>query len=333
MIIIQMMGGLGNQLQQYAFYMKLNKCGIDAKIDTSWYSSDIQENMAAPRTLEIKRLKGVSFEEADAKEVSKLLGSVGAAGLGSEKRIGKIIEKARRKFLPWTIHVFEENSRIFVPEIYDGVLIERNIRDLYTKAHFACEYYYADILEELREEISFPIEEAIDYQGIVDLSEEMMSTNSVSVHIRRGDYLDDLNMKYYGGICTEEYYEAAVKYIIEKTGADRFYIFSDDIAYAEDFACHLIGIDVNGLDLKARVVDINHGVDNMFDIYLMSRCKHNITANSTFSFWGARFNGNEKKIMIRPTKHINQQPFDAEDMKIWWKGWTLISPEGVIFPG
>lgn len=344
MIIIQMMGGLGNQLQQYAFYRKLNKCGIETKIDTSWYSEEVQRDMAAPRTLEIKRLKGVSFEEASTEEVYQLTGIAPLNGSDHLSKIAPIMGKLRRKLLPGTVKVFEENSRIFVSEIYDGIVNKKTIKDLYTKAHFACEYYYADILEDLRKEVSFPINEAKNYQKIVEMAKEMQSTNSVSVHIRRGDYLDDINAKYYGGICTEEYYEAAVKHVIESAGADSFYIFSDDIPYAEDFAQRIAKIatadreagaveaeEVTANGIKAKVINLNHADDSMFDIYLMSQCRHNITANSTFSFWGARFNANEEKMMIRPTKHINQQPFDIEDMRIWWKGWTFVSPTGEVF--
>lgn len=314
MVIIQMMGGLGNQLQQYAFYKKLNKCGIETKIDTSWYEDDVQKSMAAPRKLEIKALEGVEFEEATKKEVSDLIGDRSLTG------------KIRRKLFPKSVKVFEENSRIFVPEIYDGIVNKKTIKNIYTRAHFACEYYYADILEDLRGEISFPVSNSSNYSKIKELAKRMNDTDSVSVHIRRGDYLDDINAKYYGGICTDEYYEAAVKYIIEKTGADYFFIFSDDTDYAVDFANKLMNTG-NG-KITAEVVDINHGDDSMFDIYLMSQCHHNITANSTFSFWGARFNSFDGKIMIRPTKHINQQPFDIEDMRVWWKGWTFISPTG-----
>lgn len=340
MIIIQMMGGLGNQLQQYAFYRKLNQYGIEAKIDTSWYSNENQKNMAAPRPLEIKRLKGVNFEEASPEEVSHLTG-IAPKGSDTSLKIAYLVGKLRRKLLPGTIKVFEENSRIFVPEIYDGIIKNQTIKNLYTRAHFACEYYYTDILEDLRQEVEFPIEESENYEAIINLAKEMQNTNSVSIHIRRGDYLDDINAKYYGGICTDQYYEAAVEYMIEKAGADSFYIFSDDISYAEDFAKSITetysktiapGTKEQRTDsIKAKVIDINRGSDSMFDIYLMSRCHHNITANSTFSFWGARFNSNPEKMMIRPTKHINQQPFDIDDMRIWWKGWTFVSPIGEIF--
>ena len=72
------------------------------------------------------------------------------------------------------------------------------------------------------------------------------------------------------------------------------------------------------------------GADSFFDIQLMSKCAHNICANSTFSFWGARLNAGRDKICIRPSIHKNTQKCIPEEMKELWKGWTLITPQGVI---
>ena len=78
------------------------------------------------------------------------------------------------------------------------------------------------------------------------------------------------------------------------------------------------------------MVDINHGRDSFYDIWLMSNCRHNICANSTFSFWGARLNENEDKIMIRPTIHKNSQIFVKKEMEELWRGWRFINPKGQI---
>ena len=97
-----------------------------------------------------------------------------------------------------------------------------------------------------------------------------------------------------------------------------FFLFSDDIRYLkENFARE-----------DCTIVDINHGQESFYDIWLMSQCKHNICANSTFSFWGARLNSHEDKIMIRPTIHKNSQIFRKEEMEELWPGWSFISPEG-----
>ena len=153
------------------------------------------------------------------------------------------------------------------------------------------------------------------------MEEKMRSCNAVSIHLRRGDYLTPGNQEMFGGICTEEYYERAVRYMKEHVEDAHFFVFSDDPAHArEKYAGD-----------EYTIVDINHGKDSFYDMWLMSKCKHNICANSTFSFWGARLNSNEEKIMIRPTIHKNSQVFVKEEMEDLWQGWVFVSPDGKVY--
>ncbi len=121
-----------------------------------------------------------------------------------------------------------------------------------------------------------------------DVLKLIESTNSVSIHIRRGDYLKYPEI--YGGICTPEYYNRAIYLIREKLNNPSFFIFSDDIAWCMD----------NMEIPNAEYIDWNVGDDNIYDMFLMSRCKANIIANSTFSFWGAIIADND--IVIYPQK-------------------------------
>ncbi len=148
--------------------------------------------------------------------------------------------------------------------------------------------------------------------------ERMGQEISVSLHIRRGDYLDSENAAMFGGICTDAYYEASVRFIRERFPEAHFYVFSDDPAYAKE----------RYQEPDFTVVDWNTGKNSLFDMQLMSCCKHNICANSTFSFWGARLNPSKDKIMIRPAKHKNGQDVGMERMQELWEGWKLIDGEG-----
>ncbi len=297
MIIIEVAGGLGNQLQQYALYKKFQSLGKEVRLDISWFREENQSRMLAKRELELNYFEGLEYKICTLKEKEKLAGGGGRAG------------KLRRKLLPFTIHHMRE-ERIYHPELL-------SYSDMYISGYFACEKYYADILPKLRESIRFPqSSNPLNYA----LAEEMKSCNSVSMHIRRGDYLDDKNREMFGGICTEEYYEQAIKMIKEEVPDARFYIFSDAAAYVKG--------KYQGEDYT--VVDINHGRDSFYDIWLMSNCRHNICANSTFSFWGARLNENEDKIMIRPTIHKNSQIFVKKEMEELWRGWRFINPKGQI---
>lgn len=329
MIIIQLAGGLGNQLQQYALYQKFKSLGAEAKLDLSWFeqfedtgreSKNIEQNqeqnkddhgtnktkpaikqniVVTNRQCELEFFGHLPYESCTKEEKTALTGSQGLAG------------KLRRKLLPQTVHWYKEE------QMYDPELL--NYRKMYLSGYFACEKYYADILPELRKLIRFPeIADAQKRMANEEMLERIRSSRAVSVHIRRGDYLQPENAAMFGNICTEEYYESALNYMKEKIEDPHFFLFSDDTAYAKE---HYQGEEYT-------IVDINHGDDSFYDMYLMSRCEGNICANSTFSFWGARLNARTDKIMIRPTIQKNSQVFDEVQMKDLWKDWVFIDPQG-----
>lgn len=301
-MIIRLMGGLGNQLQQYALYRKYEMLGKEAKLDITWFADKVQEKMQAPRLLELNRFEGLSVKTAAAEDVRSLLGRQ------FEEQAG-LWEKVKRKINPALVPVFEE-TEMYHPEIlgWDGK---------YLVGYWACEAYYADVLDTIRSEIRFPASENPQNAA---MAQEMEQTQSVSIHIRRGDYLDVANREMFGNICTESYYERAVSYLKEKVPNPVFYIFSDDSDY----------VRTKYQGKEYRIVDWNKGEDSLYDMMLMSHCRHNICANSTFSFWGARLNGHAGKIMIRPSIHKNTQVYVPEQMQKLWAGWTLITPAGEI---
>ncbi|MCR4989244.1 MAG: alpha-1,2-fucosyltransferase [Lachnospiraceae bacterium] len=313
MIIIRLMGGLGNQLQQYSLYRKFISLGKEAKLDEIWFSNDVQKNMKAPRKKEIDLFTGVKYETCTDRERKLLTGG------------DDVFSKALRKLKLISNKVYTEHT-MYDPGIFD-------LEDSYLTGYFACENYYADIIDELKKELVLPHKERLD-TVVSDIqigtgscgSGENKSVKTCSVHIRRGDYLDPVNAPTFGNICTDAYYDSAVKYAIEK-GAGRFFVFSEDKEYSLNYVKRL----EDSYGVKAVYVDENHGDDSCYDIYLMSLCDMNICANSTFSFWGARLNDNISKVMIRPTVQRNNQDFVEENMKKWWKNWVFIDKEGKVF--
>ena len=309
------MGGLGNQLQQYALYRKYISLGTAAKLDISWFNESVQQNMRAKRKLEIDRFEGVSYEACTSADKAGVIGR------------DNLINRFRGRLNPLSRNIYDESV------IYDPELLER--KNLYLRGYFACEYYYADIMDELRRQLVLPGKPELDkivstitgspskHDAAKTSESEQAGGLSCSVHLRRGDYLEEDNFKMFGNICTDEYYESAIKYAVEK-GADRFFIFSEDEEYALKFADKI----KSDFHKDAVYVNANKGDDSCYDIYLMSLCDINICANSTFSFWGARLNSNPGKIMIRPTKQKNSQSFDVNLMQKYWRGWTFIDPEG-----
>lgn len=307
MVIVKAMGGLGNQLQQYALYRKLERSGADARLDTAWFrNAALQANVPAGRELELAYFDSLPCKEASEEEVRSVLGR-----LWEEPE--SITSKMKRKLHPAAAPFFVE-SDMYHEQVF-------SMEEKYLVGYWACDRYYDDIMDLLRADITFPQSEDKTLQNKNDEAvRRMEETPSVSVHLRRGDYLDEINQALFGGICTEAYYSKAIALMREKVPGARFYLFSDDIPYVKE---HYRGADY-------EVVDWNHGKNSFYDMMLMSHCRHNICANSTFSFWGARLNPHEDKIMIRPSIHKNTQVCVPAQMKELWSGWTLITPEGEV---
>ena len=298
MVIVQMAGGLGNQLQQYSVYRKYVGMGVEARLDVSWFDKTALKSGVTHRQFALPRFDHMAYECCTDQEKAALIGTDGLAG------------KLRRKIAPGSIKWFHE-SLMYHPEIWE-------FDDMYLSGYFACEKYHADHLEDLKEQIRFP---ESGNPANRKLAEEMENCRSVSVHVRRGDYLSGDNDALFGNICTDAYYESAIAFVRRLAPDAHFYLFSDDTAYVRE--------KYQGNEYT--VVDINHGQDDFYDMWLMSHCRYNICANSTFSFWGARLNGHEDKIMIRPTLHRNNQVFVEREMRELWPAWRFISPEGELY--
>jgi len=309
MVIVSILGGLGNQLQQYALYRKFISMGVEARIDISWFDKENQKKALAPRKLELDYFDYIDYEVCTIDEKNRLTGGEGF--LGDLKR-----KLTRHTGIPFS-RMYDENGIH-----YDRQLL--GFKDRYIVGYFANEFYYSDIIPELRKELSFPVDKSVNKDRLLEYTTRMNVENSVSIHIRRGDYLDAVNQELYGGNCTEEYYDGAVSYIVNRVENPVFYIFSDDRAYALKYADKL-----TAQGYRAEFVDVNHGAESFFDIYLMTQCRHVIAANSTFSFWGARLNIHEDIIKIRPKKHRNNLDF-REEMRTWWKGWTFVDSSGKV---
>jgi hypothetical protein len=160
---------------------------------------------------------------------------------------------------------------------------------------FQSENYFTGKKEEVKKAFSFDSRKASNKTQ--KLAETLIRENSVSVHLRRGDYMYSGNIAVFGNICTSEYYKKALKYIKERVENPFFCVFSDDLQYATEH-----------LNLPNAVyVNWNQGVNSWEDMYLMSKCKHNIIANSTFSWWGAWLNTNPEKMVLCPPKYINSE--------------------------
>ena len=169
--------------------------------------------------------------------------------------------------------------------------------------NFQSEKYFINIRNILIKE--FTLKRNISDYGKIVKDEINKSSCSCSLHIRRGDYLTNSVVNKVHGVLGLDYYKKAIKLLEEKQGDVQYFIFSDDIQWAKE------NLNIE----KSFFVDDQKERTPNEDVYLMSLCNHNIIANSTFSWWGAWLNDNDKKVVISPKqwfmdKKINNNTFD-----------------------
>ncbi len=303
MLIIRIAGGLGNQMQQYALYRKLLHAGADkdVKLDISWFKEEKQSNVLAKRKLELEYFQNLPIPVCSDEERARFV----------ERNV---VLKAVSKLIPAADTRFTE-SQMYHPEVFE-------LKNKYIEGYFACQKYYDDISEELQRLFVFPTHPEVEINlRNTEIMNEMEQRNSVSVHIRRGDYLDPENAALFGNISTDEYYDSAMNYFRFKYPDVHFYIFTNDPDYAREKYSDRE---------RYTVIDHNTGKYSLLDIQLMSHCMGNICANSTFSFWGARLNKRRDKEMVRTFTMRNNQPCYPEQMHEYWPGWILIDKDGKV---
>jgi hypothetical protein len=157
--------------------------------------------------------------------------------------------------------------------------------------YWQSEKYFLSMKEEVLDTFSF--EKLAKSQKTFSILDLIENTNSISVHVRRGDYL--LEGEKFGNICTTQYYDKAIEKIKKHIVSPLFFVFSNDMEWVRK------NIQIP----NPYYIDWNQGADSWQDMFLMSRCKHNIIANSTFSWWGAWLNQSPQKMVIAPSHLLN----------------------------
>lgn len=313
MNIIRMSGGLGNQMFQYALYMKLKTLGKEIKFDDI---NEYRHDNAKPIMLSVFR---ANVPRATWDEINAFTdGSM------------RISARIRRKFTGRKALEYHEEG-FFDPKVL-------TFDDIYLRGGFQSEKYFEDIADKVRETYQFPPLETMHlpdklYQVTKECLEQIESTMSVSIHMRRSDSRPDEEL--YEGICTEQYYEAAVQYIQERYPKAIFYIFSNEPKWVKGWVDNLIANrtteemsreEKEELQNKFVMVEANTEYTGYLDMQLMTRCKHNIISNSSFSWWGAWLNDNPAKIVVAPDRWKN----DIESDDIYTKGMVLINAKGRV---
>lgn len=272
MIFSSIYGGLGNQMFQYAIGKSISTVGnVDFKIDTY----KINNSNYISRDFSLSKFN-ISAEIAELSEVKKF---------HSSKYFDFIFGKLYQKNIKLSNKIFEK--KIFQ---FDEKML--SLRNGYLDGYWQCFKYFEDIREILLKEFTLVDEMNSENRLIRDKINEL---NSVSIHVRRGDYVKDKKNNAIYNVFGLEYYQNAIDFITNKIDNPHFFIFSDDFEWASK----------NLKIVNATYVNANSKGNPENDLILMANCKHNIIANSTFSWWGAWLNQNENKIVIAPKKWMS----------------------------
>jgi hypothetical protein len=276
MIIIRLTGGLGNQMFQYAAARCLAlKNGAKLKLDTTAYREDQLRN----------------FDLFCLNTEASIATPAEIAALKAKGTVGRVMSYLtpypRRKFYkqPW-FHFHPSFFRLTGP--------------VYIQGYFQSEKFFLPAKEQVQKD--FTIKKELT-EKVEPLAASLQEHESVALHIRRGDYRNEVALNYHG-IVPLGYYREAVSQVSGKVAHPHFYIFSDDGAWVKE-----------NLRLpNATIVSGELSSTHFEDLYLMSRCRHNIIANSSFSWWAAWLNTNPGKTVIAPRNWFNKGPKDTQDM-------------------
>lgn len=284
MRIVNLAGGLGNQMFQYAFALMLKNHYPDEEVlvDTQHYN-----------TIFFKKFRSVNLHNGY--EIGSLFANapLRIATVGELSRLtyyipNYVLSRVARRLLP--IRKTEYVAAGDMHFTYDqGIFREC---DTYYEGYWQYAGYYIDMRKQLQQVFQPP--KSNDYnRRMIDRIE---GCNSVGIHVRRGDYKDAPE---FNGICTTDYYKKAIHHIISGGENPTFFIFSNDMEWCKANMQQLVGPH------DIVFVDQNKGSQSCWDMFLMTHCRQLIIANSTFSWWGAFLNDHAETVCA-PSPWVRQ---------------------------
>lgn len=271
MIVSHIIGGLGNQMFQYAAGRAVSiKSGQPLLLDLSDFT-----DYRLHHGFELSNVFNLIAGKAEASTVRGML------GWRANRLVRKVLRRSQFIRLRGSKYVVEPHFNYW-PNITNLT------GDCYLSGYWQSERYFKPIEDVIRREFTFR-EPVIGRNS--ELASDIAHTQAVSLHVRRGDYVSDSRTGQIMDVCSLEYYRKAISYIAERVECPVFYIFSDDMAWVRQNL---------SVTFPCTYVDHNRGAESYRDMQLMSMCRHHIIANSSFSWWGAWLNPSPEKLVVAP---------------------------------
>lgn len=275
MTIIELSGGLGNQMFQYALGMAISEStGQVVKFNPRYSQGDTQRHYELGCFgVEIYKSTKLEIYLATLQERHPFA------------YLPKILKEPILKLNGWK--VVKDSSLHFNPKIFE------NQTHQYLIGTWASYKYFESVENIIRKAFEFPRPKTA---VVKEYLQQIKLKESVSIHIRRGDYASNPKTRKFHGLLPLTYYHQAIDLIKTKVKDPTFFVFSDDLEWCKA-----------NLKLGEKAVFVEHADRDFQDMHLMSQCHHQIIANSTFSWWGAWLNPNQIKLVVAPKKWFNQQ--------------------------
>jgi len=299
MIIVELMGGLGNQMFQYAAGRRLaHSLGVDLKLDISGLKKDPLRHYA---------LGAFNIVEHFPSLIELFL-------LQNEKQ-HKII-RISKQILPTFFMPFPRQIKESHFHFDKGILSLSD--NVYLCGYWQSEKYFLDIEDIIRSEFTGKFQQT---GKNFEFAKKIKACESVSIHVRRGDYITDAHTNRTHGVCSVEYYHRCIDKIKQYSKDPVFFAFSDDPDWVR-----------KNLHFASNMTLVDHNTDekSFEDLLLMSQCRHHIIANSSFSWWGAWLNKHSAKLVFAPSQWFGNERQASRNMNdllpdTWEKCGPLIS--------
>jgi hypothetical protein len=286
MITTKLQWWLWNQMFQFAIWKSLSlKYNTNLVIDDTFNKNRFPQKNLTYRDYELN----VFWIENELNKISKIFNKITFLN----KIIHPYIINTINKIYNWKRYIKENNWK-YIKYISDNV---------YLDWFWQTSNYFKDYEEEIKEIFEVKTEINWNNKEILDLINKNYS-NTVSIHIRRWDYITNSQANSWHGTCDTNYYLKAIKHIKDNIKEPYFIIFSDDIEWVKDnMDFWNNSLFVEGNDWKWHE-----------DLRLMYSCANHIIANSSFSWWWAYLWKNKNKIIIAPYKWLNNENYDTSNI-------------------
>jgi len=286
MKIVNILGGIGNQMFQYAFMVALR----EATKTEVLYDASVFKTYPLHNGFELDRRFNITAKQADPKEIKKL----------TYYTTSYFWYRVFKRFPKRKTMKFEHPNCIYTPELLEDK------KDYYYYGIWQ-DYHYFDSYKDIIKK-EFEWKEPLDEKN-QKCNDDFAKGNTVSIHIRRGDYLKEWRYK---NICELDYYQKAIAHVKKLFGNNMSYaIFSNDIDWCQENIVPLLD------GSEYTMVNWNQGPDSYKDIRLMQACKVNIIAHSSFSWWGAYLNIHNDSLVISPDKWTNAEVSFERQLPEW----------------